>query len=724
MEAATTGPRVEPIGEGRTTADSDAAAHVLDPEDTAERDARARRARLRLALALAIMASTIVLVAIGYGTYGAVERSVQGLRAGTLKSILDAQWKTLEVWIADQTIAIRRLARDRQVRGQVAALAAIASQPHTTPEQYCASPVRRPLVAELDDAFAGTGAVAFNIVDRTGRIIASSFRVYCGLKLRPELLGREFDAVFNGKTIFVHPAREVDRLESPPQSLPLPRPVVWIETPVTDAAGRIIAAISVGQYADEQFAAILAAARGGETAEVYAFDRQGNMLSESRFNDALVEQRRIGQDESAMLSLVVRPPAAPPGAFTKLVAAARAGAAADEETGVLVQPYPGYYGRQVVGAWRWLPPRDMAIAVEVSADEAYAPLGVLRIAFGTVFGALVLAVIAALASWFSAAKLRGKLDERRLGPYILGERIGEGGVANVYLASHELLKRPTAVKLLKPARATDEMVARFEREAKLASQLSHPNMVEIFDYGRAPGGILYYAMEYLEGTTVGELVLRDGAMPVARSVHLLRQVCAGLAEAHGKGLVHRDVSATNIMVCRYGGEYDFVKILDFGLVKSIVQGEHSQTITRSLRLLGTPLYMAPERLRDPGDVDARADIYAVGAVAFFMLSGRKMFTSNDELALTSCVLNETPPRLSTAAAQSIPPELDELVARCLEKRREDRPQHIGELIEVLETLAQSYRWTQRDAEAAWQVARSPAVASPEPDAGVAPAQAR
>ena len=707
MGAPTAERRHDPEDESRNAAHVEAATWVLDPDEAIEREARARRARLRLTLALAILASTVVLAAIGYGTYSAAERSLYGLRAATLDSILDAQSKTLEVWIEDQMVAIRRLARDRQVREQVAALAAIAAPSETTPEQYCASPLRHPLVVELDDAFAGTGAVGFNIIDRSGRIIASTFHVYCGLRLRPEVFAREFDAVFKGETVFVQPSRDAERLERPPAPLPLSRPVVWVDTPVTDAEGKVIAAISVGQSAHEQFAAILAAAQGGETAEVYAFGPRGNMLSESRFAEELVARGELAADRLDMLSFMLHPPGAPAGTLTKLAQSALAGAAKGKVSGMLVEPYPGYYGRDVVGAWRWLPSHDMAIAVEISAAEAYAPLQVLRIAFGTVFGALVLAVIAALVSWFSAAKLRGRLgEERRLGPYILGERIGQGGVGNVYLARHELLKRPTAVKLLQSIRSTDEMVARFEREAKLASQLSHPNMVEIFDYGRAPGGTLYYAMEYLEGATVGELVARGGPMPVARVVHLLRQVCAGLAEAHGKGLVHRDISATNIMVCRYGGEYDFVKILDFGLVKSIARGEHSQTITRTLRLLGTPLYMAPERLRDPADVDARADIYAVGAVAFVMLAGKKMFASDDELSLTSCVLNETPPRVSTAAPQAIPRELDELVAACLAKRREDRPQRITDLIEVLETVARSARWTQRDAEAAWMASQS------------------
>jgi serine/threonine-protein kinase len=204
---------------------------------------------------------------------------------------------------------------------------------------------------------------------------------------------------------------------------------------------------------------------------------------------------------------------------------------------------------------------------------------------------------------------------------------------------------------------------------------------------------------------------------VARAIHLLRQICAGLSEAHGKGLVHRDIKPENIMVCRYGGEYDFVKILDFGLVKHVSQ-QHSRDLTRSQRILGTPLYMAPERLRDPSDVDARADVYAVGAVAFLMLTGRRLFETTDDLALTSKILNEEPPRPSALAPQPVPVELDLLVSACLEKRREDRPQSVAGMMEALDELALEHRWTQREAQAWWQAAHRSDSATHE---GAAPA---
>jgi eukaryotic-like serine/threonine-protein kinase len=244
------------------------------------------------------------------------------------------------------------------------------------------------------------------------------------------------------------------------------------------------------------------------------------------------------------------------------------------------------------------------------------------------------------------------------------------------------------------------MIARFEREVQLASSLSHPNTVEIFDYGRTRDGLFYYAMEYLEGMTVSELLQRESPVRVARVIHILQQVCAALAEAHARDIVHRDIKPENIMVCRHGGVYDFVKILDFGLVKHISE-KHSRDLTRTLRILGTPLYMSPERLRNPADVDARADIYAVGALAFLMLTGRKLFESSDDLELTSKILNEEPPRASASAPQPIPMELDLIITACVEKKRELRPQRVADLAEAFDALAVEHRWTQREAQEWW-----------------------
>jgi hypothetical protein len=599
-----------------------------------------------------VLLVSAVLVALGYWTYRQVNDSLREIRAGTMKSLLDSEVNALRVWIAEERADAERIARDPRVRDAIAHLLAAprcAAAPRARLEKAI-----RPLLREVGDA-------TFNVLDRDGRFAANRFAAYCGLAASEEFRAL-LSPVFNGEARFVRPFHDEARVAGATRLRDGP-PLAWIAAPVRDESGRVIAALAIAQPANAVFASILQAARPGETGETYAFDDNGAILTAEHF----------GQ---------------------------RGGLAAKTE-GLFLESYVNHRGAEVIGASRWLPDYGMGVALEIAADEAYAPLRYLRIAFGVVFGALVIAVLAAAASALSVIRLRRAIgDGRKVGAYRLHRRIGEGGMATIYLARHDLLRRPAAVKLLKPARASDEMIARFEREVQMASTLAHPNTVEIFDYGRSRDGLFYYAMEYLDGLNVGDIIARERVVPVPRTIHILRQVCMALGEAHARGIVHRDIKPENIMVCRYGGVYDHVKILDFGLMKHLTE-KHSRDLTRDLRILGTPLYMAPERLRNPSDVDGRVDIYALGAVGFLMLTGKRLFEGDDDLALTSRILNDEPPRVSSVAPQPIPAELDLLVLACLEKRREDRPQRVADLIEAFDSLALEHRWTQREAEHWW-----------------------
>jgi serine/threonine-protein kinase len=253
--------------------------------------------------------------------------------------------------------------------------------------------------------------------------------------------------------------------------------------------------------------------------------------------------------------------------------------------------------------------------------------------------------------------------------------------------------------MLKRHLASDEIVERFEREVQLASQLTHPNTIEIYDYGRTPDGTFYYVMEHLEGQTLDHVVGPENIMPVGRVIHVLKQVCAALREAHGRGLVHRDIKPQNIMLCERGGERDVVKILDFGLVKD-VHGRQSRDITQFQRMVGTPLYMSPERMRNPADADARSDIYSVGAVGFYLITGRDLFEAAGEHDLTYHILH-TPPRRPSEIVPGIPRRLDELITRCLAKERTERPHDVLVVLALLEALSVDLPWTQRDAARAW-----------------------
>jgi len=295
---------------------------------------------------------------------------------------------------------------------------------------------------------------------------------------------------------------------------------------------------------------------------------------------------------------------------------------------------------------------------------------------------------------------------RRLGQYELEEQIGEGGMAQVFRARHVMLDLPTAVKIVKSEQATADVLARFESEVQLASRLTHPNTIEIYDYGRTPDGIFYYAMELVSGFTLAQLLALEGQLPPARAVHLLRQVCGSLREAHGLGLVHRDVKPQNIMICQRAGDADVVKVLDFGLVKSV---DAADAGADSAPLAGTPHYMPPERLLDPLTTDTRSDIYSLGTVAFKLLTARDVFPGNDATEILDHVLHTPPPHPAQITTRAIPAELDQLIYACLAKDLNDRPASIDEVLKVLDGLVVVAPWSQADALCWWQahVARAP-----------------
>ena len=269
-------------------------------------------------------------------------------------------------------------------------------------------------------------------------------------------------------------------------------------------------------------------------------------------------------------------------------------------------------------------------------------------------------------------------DVRRLGQYAVEQKLGEGGMGIVYRASHAMLQRPTAIKLLHPEKVGEHSIARFEREVRLTAQLSHPNTVTIFDYGRTPAGLFYYAMELIDGVSLEELVALDGAEPAARVVSLLRQAAGALAEAHGIGLIHRDIKPGNIMLCERGGASDVVKVVDFGLVKELGRDEMA-TVTRANVVIGTPQYMAPEALISPEKADGRTDLYALGAVGYFLLTGQQVFEGQTVVEVCSHHLRTSPTPPSERLGREIPGDLECVILACLAKDPAERPQTATDL---------------------------------------------
>jgi eukaryotic-like serine/threonine-protein kinase len=306
------------------------------------------------------------------------------------------------------------------------------------------------------------------------------------------------------------------------------------------------------------------------------------------------------------------------------------------------------------------------------------------------------------------SRLRLQVAEaRQIGQYRLRRRLGGGGMGEVYLAEHQLLKRPCALKLVRAGDATDPIaLERFEREVRLTATLSHPNTVEIYDYGRADDGTYYYVMEYLPGLSFAELVERYGFLPPPRVVYLLRQVCGALREAHTAGLIHRDIKPSNIIAARRGGIDDVAKLLDFGLVRPspAVRAAH---LSAEGEILGTPLFMAPEQATGARDLDERSDIYSLGAVAYYLLTGRPPFEGNDGIAVMIAHARDpvVPP---SRIRPDIPTDLERVVLRCLAKDAAERYPSAASLERALDACAGMGKWDQDQAAGWWRdYARAP-----------------
>jgi serine/threonine protein kinase len=393
-------------------------------------------------------------------------------------------------------------------------------------------------------------------------------------------------------------------------------------------------------------------------------------------------------------------PATPPSAWPLTVAGE---GAARGQDGMSLNGYRNYLGQRVVGTWRWFPRAGVGIVVEQGYDESYEGVRILWQAFGTLFGIIVVGtgLIWLGFGMLERAQARARRAEQ-LGQYTLERIIGEGAMGTVYRARHAFLRRPTAVKLLRAERSTPQAVRRFEKEVQATSQLVHPNTITVFDYGRTPVGTFYYAMEYLSGLTLDVVVQRFGPLPERRVAHILRQVCGSLAEAHAAGLIHRDVKPQNLMLCHRGGVPDLVKVLDFGLVKE--SDTPDPDLTRDGAAVGTPLYMAPEAASASGEIDARADLYSVGVVTYFLLTGVQPFFGVNAREVMRRHMEERPRAPSEQLGQPLNPELEGLVLMLLAKDPGSRPPTAQAVEELLDQVIEPMigRWTDEEGDAWWR----------------------
>lgn len=501
------------------------------------------------------------------------------------------------------------------------------------------------------------------------------------------------------------------------------RSIMAVAAPIRDRKGNIIAAIGLMISPDQEFTRILSVARPGKTGETYAFDENGIMLSQSRFEKSLRENGLLEKGKGSALNFELRDHNFN---LTRIVADAIQG-----KGGVDVSGFSDYRGVSVVGAWRWLPEYEFGVATKLDSAEAFEPLRVLRLVF------LILLLIAALSgvglflfSYFNIL-LQQKMEDatleaKELGQYTLEKKIGEGGMGVVFRARHALLRRETAIKLLAPEKADEDAIRHFEREVQLTSRLAHPNTIQIFDYGHTPEGIFYYAMEYLDGINLQQLIDHEGHLPEGRVIHILRQICASLNEAHEAGLVHQDIKPANVILCNRGGLPDMVKVLDFGLVKHyrenaidqnaideneshddhIDHTDHDHTDEnefdddRTLTIAGTPQFISPEMVKHQ-NADHRSDLYSLGALAYYLLSGKNVFEGNTfevmQHHISTCPI---PPHIRIGKGLDL--DLEKIVMCCLEKDPNARPASAKSLWEQLDACHSAGLWSEKDQAEWWK----------------------
>jgi hypothetical protein len=657
--------------------------------------------------------ATVILAALGFGVRRAIEATIkEGLRS-QLQTLLDVQTAMLENWFKTQSSNATTLANDAQVRESVyAMLVAQEAGPADAPARP-APEQQKQLEKRLAPALSSQAYVGYFVVDKTRRILAASNEELIGRKEIPEY--ESFIArALQGETTVSAPIASVVTMKDETGKRRTGVPTMFVCAPVRDASFEVVAALALRIRPELEFTRILQLGRFGVSGETYAVNKDGLMVSNSRFDNALILLGILPDqpDAHSIVTVQVRDPQGdmtegfrPAVRRSELPLTRVAAAAASGTSGINMDGYRDYRGVVSVGAWKWLPKYDIGVISEVDVWEAFRPITVLKWTFGSLFVLLGLSSIAIFAFTVVVARLRreaqkAEIEAQQLGQYTLERKLGAGGMGVVYKGHHAMLRRPTAIKMLDVDKVNDASIARFEREVQITCQLNHPNTVAIYDYGRTPEGLFYYAMEYLDGINLQGLVEKYGPQSEGRVIHILWQVCGSLFEAHSLGLVHRDIKPANIMINRRGGVTDVVKVLDFGLVKALDEAKSAGS-TAAGSLTGTPLYMAPEAIQAPNTVDGRSDLYAVGAVGYFLLTGKPVFDSASLVELCQQHVEAIPIPPSERLGKPVSSELEHALLACLEKSRNKRPSTARDLAQLLSRAPMARSWSTDDADAWW-----------------------
>jgi tRNA A-37 threonylcarbamoyl transferase component Bud32 len=651
--------------------------------------------------------STLLLVlGVRFWTLGRLEASSKADAVRRLQLTLENRAAAIRTWAARKRELVRAVLDDPAVKSLVTALADAAQASRSPGEALRASPSYGEFSARMARVPEALGELGFSLFTPSGMVLCSDEPGSAGQSLPPGgaalLRGPALGEWTVSRPL---PDRQLG-LKLDPE---LPRPVMFAGGPIRGANGQILAGMVFFFSPHPEFGDLLSPP--GD-AEILAFDGKGLLLNDLKDPAALVAAGLLpgSAGDPSALRIHLRDPGKelqagrPPEtavdrwAPTRMCLSATRGLSGSDASG-----YRNLVGRPVVGTWVWLPEQEMGLGAEQDVDAVLDSLQPLRSSFLLLLSipAILTGVLFFAATHGRSPAVRGA--ESRIGFYVVDRPIGQGGMGDVFLATHTILSRPAALKILRDPRPNHATIARFKREARMASRLGHPNSIQIFDYGETADGRLYYAMEYVDGLNLAQLLTLEGPLPVGRSLYLLKQISGALEEAHALGLLHRDLKPSNIMVGRKGGLGDVVKILDFGIASSV--SGVSEDITRSNNVVGTPVYLAPERIRRPHQLDFRSDIYSFGGVAFHMLTGRSLFEGPGPAELIYQVMTAKRPSPSKLRGDTLPDPLESLVLDCLAIEPEMRPASMGEITQSLKGIGAPEPWSQDEARNWWALNR-------------------
>lgn len=686
---------------------------------------------LRRQLWLWPLIAVLLLSLIGYLITRSIRMTMEANLQSQLTTLLEVEKSMVLKWLSQQETSARTLANQSDLRQQIDQLikASRSVQPTNPSDGLGSSKLLEEIEQEIAPTLANYEFTGYMISDPKHTILASNHR---------ELIGKSVEEyeiflakVFDNKSTVSPPFASRVAIADGHGKMQTGVPTMFVSVPVLNQDLQIIAALSLRIRPEREFTRLIQLGRIGKSGETYAVDRQGLMVSGSRFDEDLILLGVLPDWENAesILNIQLRDPGGnmtegfrPKSRRSELAFTKAASQLIEGKDGMEIGGYRDYRGVPVVGIWTWLKDYSIGLVTEIDYDEAFEPLNILRRAFYTMFALLALATMAILAFTLILSRMQREarqaaVEAKQLGQYRLDEKLGEGAMGTVYRGHHAMLRRQSAIKLLNVERVNETSISRFEQEVQITCNLNNPHTIAIYDYGRTPEGIFYYAMEYLDGINLQDLVDKFGPQPEGRVAKILDQLCSSLFEAHSMGLVHRDIKPANVMLNRRGGVPDFVKLLDFGLVRAVDDAKRNKN---QEGMAGTPLYMSPESIQTPDLVDARSDLYAVGAVGYFLLTGSPVFQATSLAELCQLHVDAIPLAPSLRAGRQIASELEHAILSCLEKNRAKRPQTARDLSQLLHRLAASDAWNINDADTWWsryERGGNPSLESSKPSSG-------